>query len=103
MLEITLAPIPNQTFSTVLDTIRYDLRIFLAVNVMCCDLAINGTSVLTSNRLVAGAFVIPYRYLQNGNFLLTTLNDELPWYEQFGSTQFLIYLTQNEIDYNEQF
>lgn len=101
MQEITIASIPNQTFSVVLGTVRYDFRIFLATNVMCCDLAINGATVFTSMRLVAGAFIIPYRYLENGNFLLTTLNDELPWYEQFGSTQFLVYLTQREMDYNE--
>jgi hypothetical protein len=98
MLEINLAPIPYQSLSVNIDSIRYDLRIFLATNVMCCDLAINGIPVLTSTRLIAGGFIIPYRYLENGNFLITTLNDELPYYEQFGTTQFLTYLTQDELE-----
>ena len=98
MLEINLAAIPYQALSVNIDSIRYDLRIFLATNVMCCDLAINGIPVLTSIRLIAAGFVIPYRYLENGNFLITTLNDELPFYEQFNTTQFLTYLSQDELE-----
>lgn len=98
MLEINLAPIPNQAFSVTINSIHYDLRIFLATNVMCCDLSINSVAILTSMRLVSNGFIIPYSYLENGNFLITTLNDELPYYEQFGTTQFLTYLTQAEID-----
>ncbi len=98
MLQINLAAIPYQALSVNIDTVRYDLRIFLATNVMCADLSINGTPILTSNRLVAGAFMIPYRYLENGNFLITTLNDDIPYYEQFGTTQFLTYLSQAELE-----
>jgi len=98
MLEINLAAIPYQAFSVNIDSMRYDLRIFLATNVMCCDLAINGIAILTSMRLIASGFLIPYQYLENGNFLITTLNDELPFYEQFNTTQFLTYLTQDELE-----
>ena len=97
MLQLTLAPIPSQSFSTTLNSVIYNMRIFLAGNVMCCDLSINGVLTLTSQRLVAGALVIPYPYLENGNFLISTLNDELPYYDQFGTTQFLLYFTQAEI------
>ena len=98
MQQITLAPIPNQAFSVTLNSVRYDIRIYLAANVMCCDLSINGTPIITGIRLVSGALIIPYRYLENGNFLITTLNDELPWYEEFEATQFLIYFTQDELE-----
>ena len=97
MLQLNLAPIPNQSLSVTLNNMLYDLRIFLAGNVMCCDLSINGTPVLTTMRLVAGAPVIPYNYLMNGNFLISTLNDDLPYYTQFGLTQFLIYITPEEL------
>jgi hypothetical protein len=94
---ISLAAIPNQTFSMTLDNTLFDMRIFLAVNVMCCDLAVNGVPILTSARLVAGTPVIPYFYLFNGNFLLSTLNDELPDYTEFGASQFLVYYSQAEL------
>lgn len=97
MREIILAPIPDQTFQIRLNSTLYDMRIFLANNVMCCDLSINSVVILTSQRLVAGSLVIPYKYLENGNFIIITLNDELPYYEQFGATQFLIYYTPEEL------
>lgn len=97
-MEINLSPIPNQSFTTTLDGVLYNMRIFLVQNIMCCDLSINGVVVLTSMRLVSGAPIIPYRYLINGNFIITTLNDELPNYEEFNSTQFLVYFTQAELE-----
>ena len=97
MLEIPLASIPYQAFSVNIDSVRYDFRIFLATNVMCCDLAINGIQILSSSRLIADGFIIPYQYLENGNFLITTLDDSLPYYDQFNTTQFLTYLSQTEL------
>lgn len=98
MREIDLASIPDQAFSVTLNSVNYGIRLFLSANVMCCDLSINGVPVLTTMRLVAGAPIIPYRYLENGNFIITTLNDDLPDYTQFGLTQFLIYFTQAELE-----
>jgi hypothetical protein len=97
MRQLNLASIPDQSFTTVLNATRYDIRIFLAGNVMCCDLSINSVAILSSQRLVAGSPFIPYSYLENGNFFISTYNDELPYYEQFGATQFLLYFTQAEL------
>ena len=97
MLNINLATLPNQSLSVTINQVLYDLRFFLTSNVMCCDLAINSIPILSCMRLVAGSFIIPYKYLQNGNFIITTLNDELPYYTQFNSTQFLVFLTNAEI------
>ena len=96
--QIAIAPIPDQTFTTTLQGVTYGLRIFLAANVMCCDLTINNIAVLSGMRLVSGSPIIPYEYLQNGNFFLITLNDELPFYDQFNATQFLIFYTEAEIE-----
>ena len=98
MIEINLAPIPDQTLSITQAQTLYDLRIFLAANVMCCDLSINSVPVVTSMRIVSGMFIIPYWYLQNGNFLISTLDGDLPYYDQFGVTQFLTYASQAEAE-----
>lgn len=98
MIQLNLASVPDQALSATLNGVLFDLRIFLTANIMCCDLSINGVPVLTTQRLVAGSFIIPYGYLTNGNFLLTTLNDDLPDYNQFNATQFLIYVTQIELE-----
>lgn len=96
--QLTLAAVPDQSFTTVLQGITYTLRLFLMANVMCCDLDINGIRIISGVRLVAGAPIIPYDYLQNGNFMVVTLNDEIPYYDQFNETQFLIYYTQAELE-----
>jgi hypothetical protein len=96
-LGINLAPIPNQTLSVTIAQVLYELRFFLVANIMCCDLSINSIPVLSAMRLVAGSFIIPYNYIQNGNFIITTLNDELPYFDKFGASQFLIFLTNAEV------
>jgi hypothetical protein len=96
-LSINLAPIPNQSLSVTINQVLYELRFFFVSNVMCCDLAINSVTVLSAMRLVAGSFIIPYNYLQNGNFIITTLNGEIPNYSFFGATQFLLFLTNAEV------
>ena len=97
MREIPLAPIPDQSFQIRLTQTLYNMRIFLANNVMCCDLSINAIPILSSQRIVSGSLIIPYKYLENGNFIITTLNDELPNYQQFGATQFLIFYTPDDL------
>lgn len=96
-MEIALAAIPNQTFTVQLDNNSYGFVIKAANGIMCADVTINGTLILSGQRLVAGFPIIPYEYLANGNFVITTMNDDLPDYNEFGTTQFLIYASQSEI------
>ncbi len=60
-------------------------------------LFINNVLILSGIRAVAGFPVIPYDYLQNGNFVFVTANDEYPIYTRFGIDQFLIYASPDEI------
>lgn len=46
--------------------------------------------------MVAGTPLLPYRHLVSGNFLITTENDALPYWPEFGVTQFLFYATEAE-------
>lgn len=97
MIQLPLSAIPNQSFSVVLNTQLYYLAIKLIGNVMAVDLSINNTIILLGMRAVAGYPIIPYSYLENGNFVFTNQNDDYPFYTQFGITQFLIYATQQEL------
>ena len=65
---------------------------------MVFDLEQDGTTILTGSRVLAGEPLIPYEYLEAGNFILLTINDELPSWKEFGATQKLIYLTGAEIE-----
>lgn len=99
MLDLHLQTIANQQFTAELNGHRVDMTFKACTNIMVVDIAVDEEVILRGHRLVAGEPMIPYRYLnQWGNFVLMTENDELPWWEQFGITQFLVFLTPEEIE-----
>jgi len=98
MLIVPISPVVNQTFSIVLDQNQYDMAIYLANNIMAIDIIRNNTPILLGFRLVPDLPIIPYRYLENGNFVITSENGAYPFYSEFGVTQFLYYFSQSEIN-----
>ena len=98
MNEIPLQAIPNQTLSIILDNDQYDIRIEATNNIMSFDIFRNNVAIVTGQRAVAGFPIIPYRYLEKGNFVLLTMNDDYPDYTLFGVSQYLIFTSQSEIE-----
>lgn len=100
MLEIELATIPNQSIAVQLDGFLYTLVFKTCNGIMCVDILRNNETLLTGARIVAGTPLLPYRYLEEdaGNFLLLTDNDDLPFWEQFGITQTLLYASAAELE-----
>lgn len=97
MQEIPLTAEPNQEFTVRLDGYRYVLRIKEARGVMVVDVTIDDVLVLSASRVVAGYPLIPYTYLSAGNFVLLSVDDELPDWRLFGFTQSLIYAGPDEL------
>ena len=97
MQIIPLFPEANQEFTVHLDGTRYVLRFKAANGVMVADVIIDDVLVLSGSRILAGEPLIPYEYLQVGNFTVLTTNDELPDWREFGATQTLIYASPAEL------
>lgn len=97
MRNIPLTQDPNQELTVRLDDRRYTLRLKAANGVMVADVSIDGAVILRGTRVLAGEPIIPYVYLQDGNFILLTVDDALPDYAQFGVTQSLVFLSAEEI------
>ena len=98
MQVVPLQAVPNQSFSIQLDGNNWDFVIHDCGNgLMAVDIALNGTQLISGFRMVPGWPLIPYQYLQDGNFVILTNNDEYPDWRQFGITQTLIYASQTEI------
>ncbi len=97
-INIPLEAIANQELTITLEGARYNLSI--KQSILCMEMSIvrDGAVIITGMRLVAGSPVIPYKYLERGNFLFLTENDDLPWWEKFGATQSLLYLTIDEME-----
>lgn len=97
MRTIPIAALPNQTLTVNIDLTRFVLTLKMARGVLMADVAINGVTVLRGVRVLAGEMIIPYRYKEFGNFILTTVDDALPEWAELGRTQLLFYFTPDEM------
>lgn len=97
MRTIPIAAVPSQSLSIRVDNVRIVLRIKEANGVMIADVERDNTAVISGTRVLAGEPIIPYRYLEEGNFLVLTIDDELPDWREFGISQSLIYITADEV------
>lgn len=105
MINIPLNNIANQSFNIVLDNNNYFFNIrfcrnsgALGVGIMAVDITRNDSIIETGFRAVPGYPLIPYKYLQNGNFTFVTQNDMYPDWRLFGINQFLIYASKEELE-----
>ncbi len=97
MIELELAQVPNQSFSTRLGDNQYDISILETNGCMSVSISRNNVKLLSNVRAVGGTPLIPYRYLEDGNFAFITQDEEYPYYDKFGITQSLIFVTQAEL------
>ena len=97
MMDIGIAAVPNQSLTVQLDDRVYDLTLREANGVMAASIARDGVDIIKNVRITAGTPLLPYQYQEAGNFLMTTEGDELIYYSNFDKTQFLLYLTPEEL------
>lgn len=97
MRTIPILATPNQSFAVTIDGVRWVLSIKSTNHVMIADIYRDGVLLLSGSRILAGEAIIPYQYLQSGNFLLLTISDTLPDFRVFGVSQLLVYLSRGEI------
>lgn len=98
MRNIPLSTDPNQSLSVRLDDARYVLRIFSAAGGMCVDVDRDDVPLLRASRVLAGEPLLPFAWMQEGNFLLLTTGNEIPTYTEFGASQTLVYMSAAEIE-----
>jgi len=97
--DIPLQAVPNQSLSVVVDGISYGLLLKTATNLTVVTIIRDNVTILSSTRAVFGTPIIPYGYLEDGNFIFTcTTEDTLPFYTDFGVTQFLSFYTADELE-----
>lgn len=96
---IELEAVPNQSFVVYMEGSRYELIVKETnLNAMAVTIFRNGSILLNGMRCVTGTPLIPYEYMEDGNFAFITENGEFPNWEKFGRTQFLVYLTRAEVE-----
>ena len=100
MQEIQLEAIAKQSLTTVLDNVLYELALLETNGCMSADVTRGGKRVVSGQRIVAGQLAIPYRFAEDGmgNFLFLTKDNALPYYDQFATTQTLLFATNAELE-----
>lgn len=97
MQRLPLQAIPNQQFSITLDGLNYTITFKACGGIMAVTIVRQGIEILTNSLCPAGQLLLSYPYAESGNFFIDTINDELPYYNAFGITQQLYYLSQIEL------
>lgn len=94
---VPLQRIPNQSLTIGLDGAVYDIELRSTGSIMAASVSRNGLSIIKNARAVAGGLLIPARYQEAGNFVWLCGSYELPDYNKFGVTQYLVYFSAAEL------
>lgn len=94
---LPLQQLPNQSFTITLDNNLFEFSILATNGSTSVSITENGTDILNNGRAVSCGPIIPAKYLEAGNFLFLTANQQLPDYNQFGLTQSLLYFSAAEL------
>lgn len=97
MIDIPLATEANQSFTIVLEGQVWEVTLKEANGTMACTVVRDNVVIIQNTRVLPYAPIIPYPYLELGNLVITTENDELPYWTAFNVTQYLVYLTPAEM------
>ena len=102
MRDVNLLAVPNQTFSVTINGVLWELSIKVARGTMLADVKRDGVDLVLGQRIVAEFPILPYRHLSHsGNFAILTRDGDLPWWEEFGRSQSLMYLDPAEVGIND--
>ena len=98
MRLINLQNIPNQSFSITLNNVDYRIAVRTIQDLTFISVWKNGEVLFYNQICVPNGFVDPYKYIsENGKIFFKCLDDEYPNYKSFGVTQWLYYLTAEEV------
>lgn len=99
MIDVELAAVANQSLTVQVDDLVYSITLReVTGGSMAASVSRNGVKIVSGARVVAGSPLLPSRYQETGNFLITTEGEACPYWDQFGITQFLVYLTDVELE-----
>jgi len=97
MIDVTIAATANQELTVQLGGAMWGITLREGTGCMSASVTRDNVPVVSNVRVTAGTPLLPYQYQEAGNFIMTVENDALPYWDQFGVTQFLLYITADEL------
>jgi len=98
MILIPLQRVEKQSLSVLLDNVLHQIAVLECNGIMAVNISRAGVPLIQGRRAVCSVPLIPAGPRETGNFVFKTLNDELPYWSEFGNTQQLFYLTIAEME-----
>ena len=102
---IELQPLPNQQFSLTINNINMNVDLKAAGSndnqIMLFAMQINGEYVCPYVPVFANQGLLPYKYMVSiagGNFFFETDQDEYPNWQNFGTSCYLYFITEDELE-----
>lgn len=98
MYRLPIESIPNQVFTVVIDNITYRCALRNIQNLTFMSVWADGDLLFYNQLCVPNSFVNPYNYLSiNGKFYFRCINNDYPFFKNFGVTQELLFYTAEEV------
>jgi len=99
MQLIPLQSIPRQQFTITLENSRFDITLLAIGGCMYATILRDEVEIVSGGRCINGQLVIPFAWLEGaaGNFAFSTNGEDMPWWDQFNTTQNLYYLLSTEL------
>lgn len=96
-LTIPLSITPNQTLSVELGGFFYVILLQSVGNTMAVTISRDDALLMSGIPIIPNAPMIPFERLGEDNFVFLSSDDQLPNYLLLDVSQFLIYLTADEM------
>ncbi|MBC3211370.1 phage baseplate plug family protein [Serratia fonticola] len=96
---IQLEKLPNQTLTIRLGDHRYEIKIqSISDELMCVSIIRDNQMLIQGQRCIPFSAILPdHKEIGLGNFMFTTVSDEYPNYQKFGSDHQLYYYAPEEV------
>lgn len=98
MQLIPLMQVERQSLSILVENTQYEISVKDCNGIMAVTIVRDSVTVVENRRAVASVPVIPAGPRETGNFIFSTQNGDLPYWDQFGGTQQFFYLTVEEME-----
>ena len=97
MIDVTIAAVANQELSVQLGGSMWTISLREGSGCMSASVSRDNVALVSNVRVTGGTPLLPHRYQESGNFIVTVEGEALPYWDQFGVTQFLVYVTAEEL------
>lgn len=100
MIDINLQQLANQELSIALENSRYVIRVVETNTMMAITITQDDTVLIENQRLLPNDFILRRNLVDadSGNFMMLVQDDSIPAFQNFNITQFLVYITSDELE-----